>query len=402
MQFLNNFPGSHSRLPVAGHLGGEIMGDDFLVSIIINNYNYGSFLTDAIESALNQTYPTLEVIVVDDGSTDDSREIIAGYSNRIIPVLKENGGQASAFNTGFLASRGEIVFFLDADDTLLPTAVDSAVDFFREGEARQINVVKVHWSLWNVDEHGERTGSIYPDKALGEGELRELVVRKGPGNHVSPPTSGNAWHRHFLDRVLPIPEMDFRICADMYLFELAPLYGAIKRVVTPQACYRRHGRNAYAARAFDERVNLELWNYDRCCEALSKHCLGLGIDIDREAWKQHSWLYQIQWSLREIVELVPPDHQFILVDQGEWGASGTIAGRHVIPLLGQYWGVPANDAIAIEELERLRSAGAGLVVFAWPAFWWLDYYPEFHRHLRASYRCVLENDRLVAFDLQSA
>jgi len=381
------------------------MGDDYLVSIIINNYNYGRFLADAIDSALNQTHPDLEVIVVDDGSTDDSRKIISGYSDQVIPVLKENGGQASAFNAGFLASGGEAICFLDADDTLLPTAIDSAVDLFREGEARQINVAKVHWSLWEVDEHGERTGLIRPGNALGEGELRELVVRNGPGNHVSPPTTGNAWHRHFLDRVLPIPEMDFRICADMYLFELAPLYGAIKRVATPQACYRRHGQNAYAARDFDERVNLELWNYDRCCEALSKHCLDLDIDVNREAWKQHSWLYQIQFSVREIVELIPPDHHFLLVDQDQWGSSGMIAGRYSIPLMerdGQYWGPPPNDATAIEELDRLRQSGAELVVFAWPAFWWLDYYTEFHRHLRATYRCVLENDRLVAFDLQSA
>jgi glycosyltransferase involved in cell wall biosynthesis len=62
-----------------------------LVSIIIPNYNYGLFLQDAITTALNQTYPHTEVIVVDDGSTDNSREVIAGYDNRIVPVLNENG-----------------------------------------------------------------------------------------------------------------------------------------------------------------------------------------------------------------------------------------------------------------------------------------------------------------------
>jgi len=77
-----------------------------LVSIIINNYNYARFLRDAIDSALNQTYDRTETIVVDDGSTDNSREIIAGYGDRIIPVLKENGGQNSAFDAGFAASAG--------------------------------------------------------------------------------------------------------------------------------------------------------------------------------------------------------------------------------------------------------------------------------------------------------
>ena len=68
---------------------------DLLVTILINNYNYGRFLRDAIDSALNQTYRNLEVIVVDDGSTDESREVIASYGDRIIPVLKENGERLS-------------------------------------------------------------------------------------------------------------------------------------------------------------------------------------------------------------------------------------------------------------------------------------------------------------------
>src|SRR3954451_20463787 len=96
-----------------------------LVSIVIDNYNYARFLPEAIESALAQTYPDTEVIVVDDGSTDDSREIIASYGSRVRPVLKTNGGQASAFNAGFAASRGDVVLFLDSDDTLFPEAVEN-------------------------------------------------------------------------------------------------------------------------------------------------------------------------------------------------------------------------------------------------------------------------------------
>src|SRR5688572_2252661 len=94
-----------------------------LASVVINNFNYGRFLGSAIESALAQTYPQIEVIVVDDGSTDESRSVIASFARRIKSVLKENGGQASALNAGFKASQGGVIIFLDADDTLLPTAV---------------------------------------------------------------------------------------------------------------------------------------------------------------------------------------------------------------------------------------------------------------------------------------
>src|SRR5438128_12254393 len=88
------------------------------VDIVVNNYNYGRFLREAIESALAQAYEHVSVIVVDDGSTDDSREVIATFGDRIVPVLKENGGQASACNAGFAHSKGDIVVFRDADDVL--------------------------------------------------------------------------------------------------------------------------------------------------------------------------------------------------------------------------------------------------------------------------------------------
>src|SRR5512140_2792158 len=100
------------------------VNSDPLVSIIITNYNYGRFLASAIESALRQRYPAIEVIVVDDGSTDNSREVMGCYEKRIVPVFKQNGGQASSMNAGFSQSHGEIVIFLDADDMLLPGTVE--------------------------------------------------------------------------------------------------------------------------------------------------------------------------------------------------------------------------------------------------------------------------------------
>jgi glycosyltransferase involved in cell wall biosynthesis len=89
-----------------------------LISIIITSYNYARFLRDAISSALNQTYRETEVIVVDNGSTDNSRDIIVSCDKRIRPVLKENDGQASAFNTGFAVCNGDIVICLDSTDEI--------------------------------------------------------------------------------------------------------------------------------------------------------------------------------------------------------------------------------------------------------------------------------------------
>lgn len=96
-----------------------------LVNIIINNYNYDRFLSQAIDSVLNQTCP--RVIVVDDGSTDDSRNVILGHGDRILPILKENGGQFSAFKAAVEQSKGDLLFFLNSDDIFLPNKVEKLV-----------------------------------------------------------------------------------------------------------------------------------------------------------------------------------------------------------------------------------------------------------------------------------
>ena len=120
--------------------------------------------------------------------------------------------------------------------------------------------------------------------------------------------------------------------------------------------------------------------------------------------EERKWLHRLRRAAKEINGLVPGGATFILVDEGQWPGGELGAERHVLPFLerdGQYWGAPPDDATAIRELERLRRSGASFLAFAWPAFWWLEYYAEFHRYLRSNFRCVLANNRLVAFDLLS-
>ena len=173
-----------------------------LVSIVITNYNYGRYLRTAIDSALAQTYSPVEVIVVDDGSTDDSREVIESYEKRIVPIIKANGGHGSALNAGFAASRGEIVIFLDADDELLPEAVDQVVKAWRPG------VAKAQFQLEMVDEHGTPLGMRVPtfDDFMPNGDIRDRIARFG--EYPSSPSSGNAYSRAALNRLMPMDEVD--------------------------------------------------------------------------------------------------------------------------------------------------------------------------------------------------
>ena len=95
-----------------------------LVTAVIATYNYGRFVTQAVESVLAQTYGNLEVIVVDDGSDDDTRELLAPYTDRIRYIYQKNQSVAAARNTGIRAASGDLIAFLDADDIWHPQKIE--------------------------------------------------------------------------------------------------------------------------------------------------------------------------------------------------------------------------------------------------------------------------------------
>lgn len=113
------------------------------------------------------------------------------------------------------------------------------------------------------------------------------------------------------------------------------------------------------------------------------------------------WPEQVHLGVEEICRVIPAGATLILVNEDQWGnESQTLAEYKVFPFLerdGAYWGPPDGDATAVSELERLRRAGASYIVFAWPAFWWLQHYARFRDHLQTTGRCLLENERLVIF-----
>lgn len=212
-----------------------------IASIIIDNFNYATFLARSIESALSQTVGPVEVVVVDDASVDRSREIIRSYGDRIVPVLREvNGGQGAAINAGFLASHGPVVLLLDADDYLYPHAVETVLAHFRPG------LSKVQYRLDLVD-RDERWIDLYPapEVRLDSGDVVPSLIARG--RYETPVTSGNAFSRVVLERILPIPEKEFRVAADGFLVSAAPFHGPVASTDQPLGAYRQHGDNAWAS-----------------------------------------------------------------------------------------------------------------------------------------------------------
>ncbi len=202
------------------------------VSIVINNYNYGRFVGEAIDSALGQTYPSVEVVVVDDGSTDGSRQVIESRTSRVHAIFKANGGQASALNAGFRASSGELILFLDSDDVLLPSAAETVVRHWRDGDPR------MQFPLEVIDATGSPLGRVMGGSAVPSSTL-------GPFG-VGSPTSGNVFSRGLLKKIMPIPEEGWKIRADAYLVAASSLFGGVRALQTPLARYRVHGGNRVA------------------------------------------------------------------------------------------------------------------------------------------------------------
>jgi hypothetical protein len=263
-------------------------------SIVVNNRNYGCFLRDAIDSALSQTYERCEVIVVDDGSTDDSCQIVESYGGRVKAIYKPSGGQASALNAGFRASTGEIVVFLDSDDALAASAVAA----LRSGWRRDI--ARIQFPLEVIDAAGKPLGryvggaAAIPKPALGP-------------FGVGSPTSGNAFARHALEKVMPIPEDDWKICADAVLTAASALFGEVVSLNRPLGKYRVHGKNRIAGaheglaevrRAIESDVNLhrflrqlapdQIGSFEQWLSRYPQHWVGR-ISSLRESPADHPW-----------------------------------------------------------------------------------------------------------------
>lgn len=198
------------------------MAKKYLVSIIITNYNYGRFLEDAIKSALNQTYKLTEVIVVDDGSTDNSKEIIENYDGKIIPVLKDHTGHVSAWNAGIVKSRGDIICFLDSDDIFFPNKVEKVIKVFE----KHTHIGWCFHYLNNVDSSGASLGThgeIYEEPPSGLINLQDAIYEgKVRLPYYAPPTSGLCFKRSILSAMSPLPEC-IRI-SDDYFLKLAAFY----------------------------------------------------------------------------------------------------------------------------------------------------------------------------------
>jgi glycosyltransferase involved in cell wall biosynthesis len=212
-----------------------------LITVLINTYNYGHFVEQAIDSIVSQDFPLekVEILVVDDGSTDNTSERVRKYGSRIRYLYKPNGGQASALNLGIAKARGEIIALLDADDLFLPGKLARIAEAFRQDPA--LGMVYHRLLEWHMQTDERREWRHFSPVSGDIHKLPDQFLL-----YVTQPTSCITFRRTSLNRLLPIPE-SIRMLADCYLAALIPFLSPILAIPEFLAIYRIHETNCYYA-----------------------------------------------------------------------------------------------------------------------------------------------------------
>ena len=259
------------------------------VTVLIDSYNYGRFIEEAIESVLTQDFPTdqFEILVVDDGSTDDTAERVRKFGSRIQYLYKPNGGQASAFNLGLHAAKGEVIAMLDADDYWLPGKLRRIVrEFEKHPEA---GMVYHRLQEFNMQTGHRSEGSFTAISGFVARNRKDLLC------YILYPTSALAFRRRCIEPLLPIPE-ELTIQADSHLSGLIIFVAPVVAVEESLAVYRMHGANLfYSPEAqFDaERTRRRLKTFDTLTAGMKAWLGANGYDVSQRDVRA----FFMQWKL---------------------------------------------------------------------------------------------------------
>jgi hypothetical protein len=211
------------------------------VSVLIDTYNHERFIEKAINSVLEQDFPAAEreIIVVDDGSTDRTPEIVQRFEPNLRYIRKENGGQASAFNAGIPECRGQIIAFLDGDDYWLPGKLSRVTEVLSTNPAAGFVGHAIKESLTDGQ---ERISAPAKDEKFRIQSLDSAKLFRLRKSFLG--TSRMTMRAEIARRILPVPEaLVFE--ADEYLFTLAAVMSEVVILKEPLTCYVIHGSNLY-------------------------------------------------------------------------------------------------------------------------------------------------------------
>jgi glycosyltransferase involved in cell wall biosynthesis len=245
-----------------------------LVTVITPAYNRASYLAETIESVLTQDYPRVEYIVLDDGSADNTREVLQKYDGRIVWETHPNMGETRTVNKALTMARGEIVVVVNSDDPLLPGAIRGAVEFM---QARPD--ILVAYPDWNyIGPASEVTGHV---------QVREYDYVYMVRRHFCTPGPGAFIRRRAFELTGP-RDGQFRYVADFEYWLRLGLYGQFARIPKTLATFRVHpGSASVASKGMamaDEHIRLVKRLYER---------VGLPPEVRRVRRQAYSWAHLV-------------------------------------------------------------------------------------------------------------
>ncbi|MEM9883052.1 MAG: glycosyltransferase [Planctomycetota bacterium] len=250
-----------------------------LVSVLMANYNYGHLIETAIRSVRTQTYEHWELVVVDDGSTDGSADVVRRLAEQDARVrlleLPDNRGQGGAWNAGFPYCRGDVLALLDADDAFEPDKLRRVV----EGFTLDPRVGMLQHPLQVVDLRGTPVQVIPFLSGLESGWLAPKLLRRG-GRWSFMPTSALAFRMQVARRLLPLDARAFRRNADALLFTVAPMLTRVGVLPAPLAQYRVHGENMMSSGRTDRAdLRKRIHSFHQSIKGANRHLATLGLDL---------------------------------------------------------------------------------------------------------------------------
>lgn len=339
------------------------------ITALIDTYNQGRFVEEAIESVLAQDFPMseVEIIVVDDGSTDDTPERIRRFAGRIRYLRKPNGGQASALNAGFAAATGQIIAFLDGDDTW---RLDKLAKVAQALEAQPSAVLCYHPMVYV----NERVGQVLSHSGFNaiSGDVLSCLEKTLLYGSIS--TSSMALRREFVAPIFPIPK-SMRIYADSYLAYLAIFLGPVVAVPDALTLYRMHETNlASLKQPSPEKLAQRAHSFENARQAMHAWLCDHNVQITSEGrvflkrqelvsamlahayqppsrkayaayWREFNRLYAPVWSrsYRAFRILIPLAAR-VLGYQGFASLQRAYAGSFVVRIRGQWLAARKNNA----------------------------------------------------------
>lgn len=245
--------GSEASKPVdTPSPGRSRRGSVSSISVVVNNYNYGRFIRPCLDSVMRQVVDLpVEVIFVDDGSTDDSLTILSPYRDGMTVITQDNRGQGAAINAGVAAATGDLIFLLDSDDVWEPGKLASCVHAL----AAHPDAVAIQHGYRLIDGGGNAAGPG-KGKDLSQGRLsaREVVEMQA----VLAPTSCFGLRASAVGAVFPIPEDIFPIRADFFLHAMLCEAGKLLAIPAELTQYRLHGDNQYSGRFSEASARADL------------------------------------------------------------------------------------------------------------------------------------------------